>query len=673
MLDNHSAARNDGPVNSIDGPIPPKHFLFLGSSLGNFSRDSAPAFLRSIPLRPGSGDSLVLGLDHRNEEALVQKAYNDPSGCTRRWAENMWNGVSRLVGKDGLGEGWEYTGRYNVKEGRHEAYFRSLKAQTLSIPASSEGAAMEAHFDVDELINIEWSYKYSDHEAQTLFEAANLRPTARYTDANDMYSIWILERPPFKFTSIMPSLADPTMTVMTATKSSPVPTTSDWEELWRFWDTIILGMIPEKSLHQKPIDLRHKNLFYLGHIPAFLDIFLSRHLEEPHTEPEHFKDIFERGIDPNVDDPSQIHDHSIVPEKDEDWPTLEEILSFRDRVRQRLLALYTDVSAGTKEMSRRLGRVLFMVFEHEALHAETLLYMLLQSPDTLPPPGFTPPHFPTLSLIWDAQHARDATLAKTLTLGSATVTLGHHDLESEDAQFPTALSWEMMDHEFGWDNEHGVCEVKVGQIEVERKAVTNGEYRAFLKKEGKSTIPGSWIEIDGEWMVKSLYGPVAFAYAQHWPLMASYCELAAYAAHRGGRLPTEAELRLWLDTSEGDRTERAGTNVGVRNWHPVPGELSYVDPTGRTVPGHNGGVWEWTSTELEGLPAHEGLGEGYVKSTLYPGYSSDFFDGKHMVVLGGSFATIPRISGRRSFRNFYQLNYPFAWIGGRVVYDVKAA
>jgi L-histidine Nalpha-methyltransferase / hercynylcysteine S-oxide synthase len=144
---------------------------------------------------------------------------------------------------------------------------------------------MEAHFDVDELINIEWSYKvgfistelekrdlttvslpflqYSDHEAQTLFEAANLRPTARYTDANDMYSIWILERPPFKFTSIMPSLADPTMTVMTATKSSPVPTTSDWEELWRFWDTIILGMIPEKSLHQKPIDLRHKSAFSL--------------------------------------------------------------------------------------------------------------------------------------------------------------------------------------------------------------------------------------------------------------------------------------------------------------------------------------------------------------------------------------------------------------------------
>jgi L-histidine Nalpha-methyltransferase / hercynylcysteine S-oxide synthase len=38
--------------------------------------------------------------------------------------------------------------------------------------------------------------------------------------------------------------------------------------------------------------------------------------------------------------------------------------------------------------------------------------------------------------------------------------------------------------------------------------------------------------------------------------------------------------------------------------------------------------------------------------------------------LGGSFATIPRIAHRRSVRNFYQHNYPYAWVGARVVYDV---
>lgn len=36
-----------------------------------------------------------------------------------------------------------------------------------------------------------------------------------------------------------------------------------------------LDMIPRDLLHSKPIDLRHICLFYLGHIPGFLDIHMS--------------------------------------------------------------------------------------------------------------------------------------------------------------------------------------------------------------------------------------------------------------------------------------------------------------------------------------------------------------------------------------------------------------
>lgn len=36
-----------------------------------------------------------------------------------------------------------------------------------------------------------------------------------------------------------------------------------------------LSMIPRDLLHTKPIDLRHICLFYLGHIPGFLDIHMS--------------------------------------------------------------------------------------------------------------------------------------------------------------------------------------------------------------------------------------------------------------------------------------------------------------------------------------------------------------------------------------------------------------
>ena len=44
--------------------------------------------------------------------------------------------------------------------------------------------------------------------------------------------------------------------------------------------------------------------------------------------------------------------------------------------------------------------------------------------------------------------------------------------------------------------------------------------------------------------------------------------------------------------------------------------------------GHNGGVWEWTSTVFDGY-------EGFVPLSLYPGFSADFFDTLHNVVVSG--------------------------------------
>jgi formylglycine-generating enzyme required for sulfatase activity len=54
--------------------------------------------------------------------------------------------------------------------------------------------------------------------------------------------------------------------------------------------------------------------------------------------------------------------------------------------------------------------------------------------------------------------------------------------------------------------------------------------------------------------------------------------------------------------------------------------LTKTDHAGKILHGHNGGVWEWTDTEFEAR-------EGYVPSKIYPGYSADFYDGKHFVVV----------------------------------------
>ncbi|EPQ54993.1 hypothetical protein GLOTRDRAFT_60878 [Gloeophyllum trabeum ATCC 11539] len=411
-------------------------------------------------------------------------------------------------------------------------------------------------------------------------------------------------------------------------------------------------MIPPGMLHQKPIDLRHKCLFYIGHIPTFLDMLLSKTTGEDGCEPRWFWNIFERGIDPHIDDPEHCHPHSEVPTRDEDWPALPQILAFRDAVRARLLRVYDELAAGTRPLTRRLARTIVLCLEHEGFHVETLLYMLIQraGTGTLPPPGPVPP-FEALARQWAAT---PPPATRTVTLGPATVVLGHDDQESEDLLEENALSVE--GHAFGWDNESPRRAVAVGRVAFEWRPVSNAEFRAFWEERGAEIqMPASWVLDAGELKVRTLYGPVAFAVAAHWPVLTSYDNLAAYAARQGGRLPTEPELRLFLDTY--DAGHAGGGNVGFRHWHPVPATAGVDGGKGT-----NGGVWEWTSTKFDGHPGLDPTG-------LFTGYSTDFFDAVHHVVLGASYATIPRLAGRRTLRNFYQHNYPYPWVAARVVYD----
>ena len=56
--------------------------------------------------------------------------------------------------------------------------------------------------------------------------------------------------------------------------------------------------------------------------------------------------------------------------------------------------------------------------------------------------------------------------------------------------------------------------------------------------------------------------------ARHWPVLTSYDDLSKYAKINGGRLPTEAELCLFLNKFASGY--EGGANVGFRNWHPLP-------------------------------------------------------------------------------------------------------
>jgi len=276
---------------------------------------------------------------------------------------------------------------------------------------------------------------------------------------------------------------------------------------------------------------------------------------------------------------------------------------------------------------------------------------------TLPPPGFRCPPWSSLSDQWT--RLTPALASTTTTLGPAMITLGHDDSEADDV-LPEFVH-DIDGHEFGWDNESPTRAVEVGKFKIDWRPVSNAEFCTFWRSgegQGEADMPMSWVDVDGQIMVRTLYGPVSMDIAKDWPVLTSYDNLIAYAQHKGGRIPTEPELRLFFDKYEVGRD--GGANVGFRNWHPIPPTTGGDKNNGR---GSNGGVWEWTTTVFEG---HEGL----VPTDQFTGYSTDFFDGKHYVVLGASYATIPRLASRRTVRNFYQHNYPYPWVSARVAYDL---
>lgn len=78
-----------------------------------------------------------------------------------------------------------------------------------------------------------------------------------------------------------------------------------------------------------------------------------------------------------------------------------------------------------------------------------------------------------------------------------------------------------------------------------------------------------------------------------------------------------------------------------------------------------GNGWEWTSTPFAPFPGYEAF------ITTYPGYSADFFDGKHFVLRGGSWATVEE-ELRPTFRNWYQGRYPYVFSKFRPVRPVAA-
>lgn len=152
--------------------------MFLGSTLGNFERTCAAAFLRDVRRQLDPGDRFLVGADLVKDRERMLLAYDDPTGVTAAFNLNLLGRVNRELGGDFRLRNFEHEARWNEGSRRIEMHLRSRIDQLVHIADID----MVVRFRAGETIWTESSHKFQTFELQTLGEQAGFRVVSQWTD-----------------------------------------------------------------------------------------------------------------------------------------------------------------------------------------------------------------------------------------------------------------------------------------------------------------------------------------------------------------------------------------------------------------------------------------------------------------------------------------------------------
>jgi iron(II)-dependent oxidoreductase len=415
----------------------------------------------------------------------------------------------------------------------------------------------------------------------------------------------------------------------------------------------LFRIVRGEAMYDRPIPERHRIIFYLGHLEAFDWNLLADRAFGLKSFHSSFDRLFAFGIDPV--------DGGLPGDQPSDWPRRDEIGAYNYKLRDQLDTAIARALSCPGEGHPMLTTMLETAIEHRLMHAETLAYMLHRLPydRKIAGPIVTTSGMPRAK-------------CRMVEIPAGRATLGLQRVNGD---------------EFGWDNEFVAHEVEVPGFAIDGCNVTNGDFLKFIEAGGyqnralwtdagwewkeKEGIqhPAFWRRDGNLWLYRGMFAEIRLPLDR--PVYVSHAEASAYSRWLGRQLPSEAQFhRAAYGTREG--TERsypwgeAAPSAGHGNfdfhaWDPSPVASHPAGASAFGVHDLVGNGWEWTRTEFGPFP-------GFAPHAFYPGYSANFFDGKHYVMKGGS----PRTAAcmlRRSFRNWFQAHYPYVYATFRCVQE----
>jgi 5-histidylcysteine sulfoxide synthase/putative 4-mercaptohistidine N1-methyltranferase len=411
----------------------------------------------------------------------------------------------------------------------------------------------------------------------------------------------------------------------------------------------------EASYYERHEPLRHPLIFYFAHPAVFYVNKLTAGRLIPARLDAKLEAMMAVGVDEmSWDDLNTAH---------YDWPRVGAVRDYRLRLRELVDDFLSGMPLELPIAWDSPAWVILMGIEHERIHLETSSVIMRMMPledlrrgDELSPEE---------QALWrSCREAGTPPANEWLPVAGRTVRLGKPET----------------DRTYGWDNEYGHEEVALPDFRAGRRLVSNAEFLGFIEAGGyrdeslwseegrgwlhytKARHPRFWVARGGDYLQRNLLEEIPLPL--DWPVEVNCLEAEAYCtwlARETGEnvlLPTEAHWHALHQEAVAATAGRLEWNQPT--WTAAPGNINLEKfatscPVTMFPQGEfcdvAGNVWQWTRTPI--MPF-----KGFRVHPLYDDFSVPTFDGRHNLIMGGSWIATGNealTSARYAFRrHFFQ-------------------
>lgn len=174
------------PQLPTDLPAGRRVIFYPGSTIGNMEPGDAGTLLSDLRHWLGVDGGVLIGVDLRKSEELLNAAYNDAEGVTAQFNLNILNTLNALTDANFQRSRFSHLAYYNENLKRIEMHLVSEQCQTIKVGNEI------IKFEKGESIHTENSYKYSLESFSALCDAAGFTLQQSWFDRRRLFSFHYL-------------------------------------------------------------------------------------------------------------------------------------------------------------------------------------------------------------------------------------------------------------------------------------------------------------------------------------------------------------------------------------------------------------------------------------------------------------------------------------------------